>query len=229
MKELWMEGTAREDDLSGLYVAISGNTSAGKSTLIRALQELDPDIMAIQERSLHHPLLRKMFSDPDRYAFPIQLSFVLQRHLALYSHLSYGHRVIIERSHLDDELFIREHADQGRVAVTEMDAWFAFSNALNARLRNPDVLVLMNPPAEVSLRRLTRAEETGQRPREFPDEDSKRAWVYRWYDAYEAFHADLRVREWTATTLVELDPAEPTEVLRDKVWAAIREHPRSWT
>lgn len=227
MKELWMEGTAREQDLSGLYVAISGNTSAGKSTLIRALQELDHDLITIQERSLHHPLLRMMFSDPDRYAFPIQLNFVLQRHLALYSHLSYGHRVIIERSHLDDELFIREHFDQGRVNAAELDAWLAFSNTLTVRLRDPDVLVLMNPPAEVSLRRLTHAEETGQRPREFPDEESKRAWVCRWHDAYEGFHADLRARDWTDTTLIEIDSAESTEVIRDKVWKAIREHPRS--
>lgn len=226
MNKLWDADRPPAKELGGLYVAISGNTAAGKSSLISAISARDSSLVTIQERSLHHPLLRLMFSDPDQFAFPIQLNFVLQRHLVLYRHLGLGHSVIIERSHLDDELFIREHADQGRLRSGELDAWFALWNVLHARLRWPDVLVLMNPPPELSLQRLSHAEETGQRPREFPDEQSKKAWIYRWYESYEAFHNRIRNELASETLLVEIDPTSSTQVATEKVWKAIERHSR---
>src|SRR5262245_48120579 len=54
------EGAAR-----GSYIAISGNTGAGKSTLIRALvqhaAERGHNAVGVQERALHHSCLPQMF------------------------------------------------------------------------------------------------------------------------------------------------------------------------
>lgn len=225
MTDLWDDERPPASELGGLYVAISGNTAAGKSSLIRAVTT-DRSMMAIQERSLHHPLLRLMFSAPEQFAFPIQLNFVLQRHLALQRHLGLGHCVIIERSHLDDELFIREHAKQGRLRPGELDAWLALWKVLHARLRWPDVLVLMNPPPELSLQRLTHAETTGQRPREFPDEPAKKAWVYRWHRAYEAFHDRIRKAVGSGTSIVDIHPSWTTQAAAARVQVAIERHPR---
>jgi deoxyadenosine/deoxycytidine kinase len=231
-EELWNDTLPARPDGRGIYIAISGNTSGGKSSLIRAIvarsQKIDVPVVAINERLLHHPLLRMMFSNPVKYAFPIQLNFMLQRHLALQRHLELGKLIVIERSHFDDELFVREHADAGNIAADQYDAYRHLASVLHARVPAPDVLILLNPPPEVSIARLRRAEELGERPREFPDEESKERWILRWYTLYQDLHEQFRQRcksdpVFRNTTLLEPDPHAPTETLADEVMALLEQ------
>lgn len=210
---LWDDETPPLPERAGLYVAVSGNTSAGKSTLLNALRDRDNtgQLLTVSERLLHHPYLRLMFSAPTNFALPVQLNFMLQRHLILYRHLGLDHTVVIERSHLDDEMFVEEHVKKGYIKADELEAYRGIAAALHARLRPPDILVLLNPPPEVSLERLTRAEETGARPREFPNENAKRDWVYRWHAAYERLHEHFRTlvvedSAYSHTAIVDLEP-----------------------
>ncbi|WP_404955621.1 deoxynucleoside kinase [Streptomyces sp. 147326] len=216
----------------GLYVAVSGNTSGGKSTLVEQLRrELDADgvpAIGVSERAFHHRFLPLMFSRSSEFAFPIQLSFMLERHMVLLRNLALGRTVVMERSHLDDILFVREHAAAGNIAADQFAAYRGLAHVLHARIPAPDVLVLMNPPAEVSLKRLAAAEEAGERPREFPDEAAKRGWVERWHEMYEDLHAQFRERrandpEFARVSLLEVDPEAPAGSAVPEVLTAIRE------
>ncbi len=212
----------------GLYVALSGNTSAGKSSLIETLaaraRESGMPAVGISERAFHDRFLRLMFSQPQSFAFPVQISFMLQRHMVLLRNLQLGRMVIIERSHFDDEMFMREHFDRGRISAAERAAYEALAASLHEKLPAPDVLVLMNPDPELSLQRLGKAEASGQRPREFPDEPSKEEWVRRWHRYYVELHDDYRDRFGgeTGVELVEAAPEQGTEALAELVFAAIR-------
>lgn len=216
----------------GLYVAISGNTAAGKSSLITELEQRlradRVDAVGISERIFHHRYLRLMFSEPADFAFPIQLSFMLERHMVLLRNLvELGRSVIMERSHLDDALFVAEHVGTGAIGPDQRAAYERLAAVLHARLPAPDVLVLMNPDPEVSLRRLTEAERRGERPSEFPSEAAKAAWVHRWHQLYVELHRSYVARGRTdpafaGTVLLTVDPAqERTEVTRS-VLAAVR-------
>ncbi|EFL19352.1 deoxynucleoside kinase [Streptomyces sp. C] len=215
----------------GLYVAVSGNTSGGKSTLVEQLRrELVADgvpAIGVSERAFHHRFLPLMFSNSRDFAFPIQLSFMLERHMVLLRNLALGRTVVMERSHLDDFLFVREHAESGNIAADQVAAYRGLAHVLHARIPDPDVLVLMNPPAEVSLKRLAAAEEAGERPREFPDEAVKRGWVERWHAMYEDLHAHFRERrasdpQFAEVSLLHVDPEAPAGSAVPQVLAAIR-------
>lgn len=229
-ESIWDDTLPHSGVENGLYVAISGNTAAGKSSLIKAIQDLsvtDIDILPVSERSLHHPYLRLMFSCPEDFSFPIQVNFMLQRHLVLLRHLGLGHNVVIERSHFDDELFVREHMKCGGIDEDEWSCYCMMSDTLKKRIRVPDVLVLLNPPPEVSLERLTLSEQTKQRPVEFPSEEVKREWVFRWHAAYLELHDAFR--RWaqpggplSGSSLVELDYRLPTAQAAEQVYSAMQ-------
>lgn len=215
----------------GRYVAISGNTAGGKTTLINtvaeSLREDGVDAVGVSERVFHHRYLKLMFSETADFAFPIQLSFMLERHLLLLDNLVRRRRtMIMERSHLDDAMFVREHVDNGGITAAQQRAYTELAEQLHARIPNPDLLVLMNPEPELSLERLARAETEGLRPQEFPSEKAKRAWVHRWHELYHELHDDYRRRaadgDLRGTVLVELDAAAPTEEKIATVLAAAR-------
>jgi deoxyadenosine/deoxycytidine kinase len=182
----------------GDYIAVSGNTGSGKSTLVRRIAEelKGPDalVISIDERSLHHPFVNLMFSAPGRYALGVQLNFLIQRHLMLQRWLEAGYTVVMERSHLDDHLFIDHHLAQGHVSEAEHANYYAIASSLHARTPMPDLLVCLAADAELSMRRLSASEAAGERPREFPDDEVKWAFVSSWAARYREFHREVGAR-----------------------------------
>jgi deoxyadenosine/deoxycytidine kinase len=61
------------------YIAIEGNIGAGKTTLAKMLAEhYQADLLL--ERFEDNPFLPKFYKEPDRYAFPLELSFLADRY-----------------------------------------------------------------------------------------------------------------------------------------------------
>ena len=151
---VWQLTDASAPLARGQYVAISGNTGAGKSTLVRALVDAlrarDLPVIGINERAFHHPLLPGMFADPARYAFGVQLNFMLQRHMALRHWLEHGHTVVMERSHLDDQMFVEQHAAQGTINAAQFDAYLQLAHVLHADVPFPTVFVCLDVPPALS-------------------------------------------------------------------------------
>lgn len=220
----------------GAYIAISGNTAAGKSSLIaeaeRRLLAQGTDAIGVSERIFHSPFLRLMFSEPADFAFPVQLSFMLNRHMVLLRNLvELGRTVVMERSHLEDALFVEEHVRSGAITEDQRQAYTRLADVLHARLPVPDVIVLMNPDPAVSLQRLAIAESRGERPAEFPSEEAKAAWVHRWHGLYVELHKSFAVRKQTDpafrnTTIIEADPTADRDRIVEEIIGIIRAHHR---
>jgi deoxyadenosine/deoxycytidine kinase len=69
------------------YITIEGNIGAGKTTLANLLsQEYGGTIILEQFRE--NPYLAKFYEDPQRYAFQLEMSFMLQRYQQLNQVLS---------------------------------------------------------------------------------------------------------------------------------------------
>src|SRR5215203_5785127 len=179
----------------GKYIAITGNTGVGKSTLVAAiadrLKALRYPTIGINERAIHHPLLPLMFRQPSRYAFGVQLNFLLQRHLMLSRWLELGYHVVIERSHLDDRLYMETHLDDGNVSSAEFKAYEVLFNTLSLRLPDPDCLIFLDASPETCIERLTASEQNAERPREFSDEISKEHFVHAWHRKFYQHFANL--------------------------------------
>jgi deoxyadenosine/deoxycytidine kinase len=197
------------DDISlpigkrGTYIAVSGNTGAGKSTLVNLIRDKARqeaiDLVCINERILHHPLSMLMFHFPEDYGLLIQLEFLIHRHLLLYRWLSLGHIVVIERSHLDDRLFMDHLLEANHVTSEEHAAYTELANILDRRIQDPDIYIYLDVKPRTSMERLRKSEEEGGRPTEFPDEGSKLSFVSSWYRKYTAFYESIIAQQSAGT------------------------------
>ena len=69
------------------YVAIEGNIGAGKTSLATMISE-DYNAKLITERFKDNPFLPKFYEDQHRYAFPLEMSFLADRHQQLLDDIS---------------------------------------------------------------------------------------------------------------------------------------------
>ena len=69
------------------YIAIEGNIGAGKTTLTNMIAE-DFNAKIILERFADNPFLPKYYADMERYAFPLEMSFLADRYQQLSDDLA---------------------------------------------------------------------------------------------------------------------------------------------
>uniref|UniRef100_UPI00404988B9 2-amino-4-hydroxy-6- hydroxymethyldihydropteridine diphosphokinase n=1 Tax=Flavobacterium sp. TaxID=239 RepID=UPI00404988B9 len=69
------------------YIAIEGNIGAGKTTLTTKIAE-DFNAKLVLERFADNPFLPKFYKDQNRYAFPLEMSFLADRYQQLTDDLS---------------------------------------------------------------------------------------------------------------------------------------------
>lgn len=69
------------------YIAIEGNIGAGKTTLTNKLAE-DFNAKLVLERFAENPFLPKFYEDQNRYAFPLEMSFLVDRYQQINDDLS---------------------------------------------------------------------------------------------------------------------------------------------
>ncbi|MCF6213768.1 MAG: 2-amino-4-hydroxy-6-hydroxymethyldihydropteridine diphosphokinase [Flavobacteriaceae bacterium] len=69
------------------YIAIEGNIGAGKTSLVK-LMSADFNAKTVLERFADNPFLPKFYKDKDRYAFPLEMSFLADRYQQLSDDLA---------------------------------------------------------------------------------------------------------------------------------------------
>ena len=71
------------------FIAIEGNLGAGKTTLCKQLQERF-DCRILLEQFTDNPFLPMFYENPERYAFPVELFFMTERHKQMQEELKQG-------------------------------------------------------------------------------------------------------------------------------------------
>lgn len=69
------------------YIVIEGNIGAGKTSLARKIAE-DTNARLILEQFEDNPFLPKFYKEPDRYAFPVELTFLADRYQQLKNEIT---------------------------------------------------------------------------------------------------------------------------------------------
>lgn len=86
------------------YITIEGNIGAGKTTLAQMLSG-EYGGTCILEQFRENPYLAKFYEDPERYAFQLEMSFMLERYRQLNQVLGTPH--IFEKFVVSDYMFTK--------------------------------------------------------------------------------------------------------------------------
>jgi len=124
------------------FIAIEGNIGAGKTTLCKMLED-DYDCRLILEQFTDNPFLPEFYKNPERYAFPVELFFMTERHKQLQETLS--QRELFPQMVISDYFFIKTLLfAKNNLNDEEYRLFQRLFHTLNATFRKPDLLVYLH-------------------------------------------------------------------------------------
>ncbi len=121
------------------YIAIEGNIGAGKTSLAtRIAQRYNGKL--ILEQFEENPFLVKFYQDPEKYAFPLELSFLADRYQQLMRELP--NQELFSDFTISD-YFLNKSLIFARKTLNddEYQLFITLFNIMNANLPRPDLLV----------------------------------------------------------------------------------------
>jgi deoxyadenosine/deoxycytidine kinase len=127
---------------NGHYIVIEGNIGAGKTSLCQKLA-LEFDSKLILEQFSDNPFLPLFYSNPDRYAFPVELFFMTERHKQLQEYLL--KRDLFQQHTISDYIFSKTLLFAAKnLKGEELRLFQNLFNTLNASFPKPDLLVYLH-------------------------------------------------------------------------------------
>ena len=126
------------------YLVIEGNIGAGKTTLATMLSA-DLNSKLILEGFSDNPFLPKFYSDPAKYSFPLELSFLAERYSQLKNDLAsrdlFHELTIMDYYFMKSLIFARN-----TLAPDEYNLYRKFFDIIYERLPKPDLYVYLHMP-----------------------------------------------------------------------------------
>jgi deoxyguanosine kinase len=123
------------------FIAIEGCIGAGKTSLAtRISQEMNAKL--ILERFADNPFLPKFYAEPQKYSFPLELSFLADRYSQLKEHLIakdiFTSFTISDYYIIKSLIFAKKTLD-----ADELTLYSRLFNIINTSLPRPDLLVYL--------------------------------------------------------------------------------------
>ena len=139
--------------ISTSYIAIEGVIGVGKTTLATALAKRFQMQLIIEEVETN-PFLEDFYQDPERYAFQVQMFFLVSRFRQLQK-LSYidlfHHQTVCDYMFEKDGIFARLNLDDREYALYKRIA-----PQLGENLAKPDLVIYLAADNEVLMGRIRR-------------------------------------------------------------------------
>jgi deoxyguanosine kinase len=135
------------------YLALEGPIGVGKTTLAQVLaRELNARL--ILEDGEQNPFLARFYEDPEKYAIPVQLYFLLTRFNQQRELLQ---RPLLEQATVADYLFAKDRIFAHlNLAPDELILYEQVYKLLDSRMAKPDLVVYLLANVEVLAERLRR-------------------------------------------------------------------------
>ena len=144
----------------GGYIAIEGPIGVGKTSLAQALG-LRIGARIILEDTDSNPFIARFYQDPEKYAFPVQLYFLLtrynqQRQLAQQD--LFAQATVTDYLLAKDRIFARLNLDPDELVLYQ-----GVYRLLDGQLARPDLVVYIRARVEVLAERLRKRNRTFER------------------------------------------------------------------
>lgn len=134
------------------FIAIEGNIGAGKTTLSHQLADrFGCDL--VLEQFTDNPFLPPFYEQPERYAFPVELFFMTERHKQLLEHFSQPD--LFRSFTVADYFFVKTLLfAKNNLSEEEFRLFQRLFLILNATFPKPDLLLYLHRPVEVLLKQI---------------------------------------------------------------------------
>ncbi len=123
------------------FITIEGNIGAGKTTLATSLSN-EFNARLILEQFADNSFLPKFYEQPDKYAFPLELSFLDERYHQLKNELSkqdiFKPKIITDYYFLKSLIFAKANLDEDEYAL-----YSKLFHIINDSLPKPDLFVYL--------------------------------------------------------------------------------------
>jgi deoxyguanosine kinase len=134
------------------FIAIEGNIGAGKTTLCTRLQERLGCALVL-EQFTDNPFLPPFYEQPERYAFPVELFFMTERHKQLLEH--FAQPDLFRSFTVADYFFVKTLLfAKNNLSEEEFRLFQRLFSVLNATFPKPDLLVYLHRPVDILLQQI---------------------------------------------------------------------------
>lgn len=120
------------------FIAIEGNIGAGKSTLAARLLEA-MQAVPVNERFENNPLLPLFYKNPERYAFPVELSFLEDRYRQLTEELPAGKNIVSDYFYAKSFVFAQVNLQGEELALFKR-----YYRIMEQQMRLPDLVIFLH-------------------------------------------------------------------------------------
>lgn len=126
------------------YLVIEGNIGAGKTTLAKMLA-MEFNAKLVLEQFADNPFLPKFYNDPQRYSFPLELSFLAERYKQLNNELRTGD--LFQPLLIADYFFMKSLIfAQNTLAKDEYNLYRQIFEIIYSAIPKPDLYVFLHLP-----------------------------------------------------------------------------------
>ena len=128
------------------FVVIEGNIGAGKTTLTKKIAN-EFNAKLILEQFADNPFLPKFYKDPDRYSFPLEMSFLADRYNQLKKDLA--ERDLFKSFTIADYYFMKSLIfAQSTLKDDEYNLYSSIFHIIYKQLPKPDLFVYLHKDIE---------------------------------------------------------------------------------
>jgi len=126
------------------YIAVEGPIGAGKTSLAQRLAAYFPAVRQVFEQPQGNPFLARFYQNPERWALPVQLSFLFQRfkQLAALNDKDEGQHIVSDFILERDPLFARINLTSDELALYEK----IYEAMKPPSLPVPDLVIYLQAP-----------------------------------------------------------------------------------
>ena len=146
--------------MAGRYIVVEGPIAVGKTSLAERLANALGARLVLEETE-ENPFLRKFYENPEKYAFPVQIFFLLSRYrqqFELAQRDLFERAVVADYFFAKDQIFARLNLDSD-----EYTLYLQIYRMLDARTVRPDLVVYLEARGDVLARRMRRRDRDYER------------------------------------------------------------------
>lgn len=137
-----------------MYMAVSGNIGAGKTTLVGRLAKyygLEAQYEAVDQ----NPYLEEFYQDMHRWAFPLQINFLSHRFKQGLMIKSSSQNNILDRTIYEDaEIFAKNLFHSGYLSERDYHTYLFLYNTMIDLVPPPDLLIYLKSETDILAQRI---------------------------------------------------------------------------